>query len=455
MQVPDGRGGPPRDVTSPARLPLDQWPKLRDMVIGPYSPVAMQDLESGRPLLPPDASLSLDFTNNDALVPHFFEVVNYILPIIDENAWAQIYESARSVEYREGLDSCLVLLVLALGAACSKGPLVSLPPDTETSGLPYFRAATQLLALTIVDRSAVSMQCTVLTSLYYLYLMRPMEAYSWISTLPHKLQLLPRQTEDTIISRLIHATSLICSSFSHINVTPESSLIQLSDSSRYPVSAGLPYSDQPATTWPFVAQLAYHRLYLRIMNDTTLPDATQGSISTALDQQLTDWWCTQVPFPDRQAAVPPPRGPLPYPILAEFRIKYFHARLQIFKPYLIGVLTDETLHMQPLTFCKDSSTCALDSAIRMLEDLSSLAESTMMVLNPFANLMAVTDAALIVVACSMSVNLMNLLPDGKVLEGILEGASGFVGRWAQLSPAVARAAEALRQAEGRRAGTIR
>ena len=451
MQVPDGGAGAPREATPLTRLPLDQWPKLRDMGMGLYSPPSKQAIESDRSLLPPDATLSLDLAESDGLIPPFFEVINYALPIIDDANWAQAFESAKRVGYREGLDSCLVLLVLALGAASRRGPIATLPAGTEPPGLPYFGAAFQLLSLTLVDRSVVAIQCTILATLYFLYLVRPMEAYSLISTLPPKLQLLPRQNEDTSFSRLIHATYLLLSQFTHIDIIPDPMLTQLSDSTRYPIQAGPPYSDDTLTTWPFVALLTYNRLYQRIQNDINLPDATQGPIAANLDQQLTEWWYAEVPMPDRQAPLPPPRGPLPYPIHMDLRIKYFLARLQIFKPYLIGVLTDETLTLQPLTICKGSCSSGLESAMRILEDIPSLAESTAMVLNPFDTVLAVLDTALMVTACSLSVNLVNLLPEAKVLDAALEGVLDYVARWVGTgSPAIARGWEALHVADGKR-----
>lgn len=455
MQVPDGRAGPIRNSGSLSRLALDQWPKLREMTIGPYSTAALQEIESQRHLLPPDASLSLDFTDKDSLVGPFFDVINHALPLIDENVWPQIHESAKRVDYREGLDSCLVLLVLALGAASSKGPIASLPTNAEVPGLPYFRSAFQLLSLTLTDKSPVAIQCTVLATFYYLYLLRPMEAYSLISALPPKLQLLPRMPGDTGINRLIHLTYLILSSFTHFSISPDLGLLQLSESTPLPAPVGPPYSDNGATTWPFVAQITYTRLCHRIHADVALPEATQGPIAAALDQQLTEWWCAQVPVPDRPTNVPPGRDPLPLPVLAEFRIKYFLARLQIFKPYLVGVLTDESMALQPLTICKNSCVSGLDSAIRVLEDLPSLAEYTGILFNPFENILAVTDTALMVIASSLSVNLVSLLPNAKVLDGILDVVLDFVARWAHVSPAIGRASEALQQAARGRSTSMR
>ena len=455
MQVPESSAGPTRNPGTLYRLPLDQWPKLREMTIGPYSPAALQGIESERQLLPPDASLSLDFTDNESLIEPFFDVVNYAFPLIDKTIWPRIYGSAQRVDFREGLDSCLVLLVLALGAASSKGPIASLSINTEEPGLPYFRSAFQLLSLTLTDKSPVAIQCIILATLYYLYLVRPMEAYYLVSALPPKLQLLPRIPGDAVINRLTHTTYVILASFAHFIISPDLSLIQLSDSIQHPALTGPPYSDHGATTWPFVAQITYARLYYRILADIALPDATQGPVAAALDQQLTDWWCTQVPVPDRQTPVPPVRGPLSPSILINFRMKYFLARLQIYKPYLIGVLTDESIALQPLTICKDSCISGLDSAVRVLEDLPSLMESAGVSFNPFESILAVTDAALMVIASSMSVNLANLMPNAKVLDGLLNAVLSTVARWSPTSPAIARAGEALQRAANGRAVSMR
>ena len=74
-----------------------------------------------------------------------------------------------------------------------------------------------------------------------------------------------------------------------------------------------------------------------------------------------------------------------------------------------------------------------------------------MVLHPFDTVLAILDTALMVIACSLSVNLVNLLPEAKILDAVLEGVLDYVARWVGTgSPAIARGWEALHVADGKR-----
>jgi hypothetical protein len=179
----------PKTHSTPA-LHLLQWPMIRDLVSRSYDPQNLLQLEILREPLIMSTSPSLDLTNTRAYVQAFFEHVNVWYACVNPYNWTSYYQIALSHGFRESPESCIVLLVLALGNASSRGSILSVPADQEPPGMPYFAAAWALLPGLITRNTILAAQCMILASAYLFYLVRPLEAWTILSSVGTKLQLL-------------------------------------------------------------------------------------------------------------------------------------------------------------------------------------------------------------------------------------------------------------------------
>ncbi|KAJ5485344.1 hypothetical protein N7539_005332 [Penicillium diatomitis] len=179
----------PKVHSTPA-LHLLQWPLIRDLVSRPYDPQNLLQLEMAREPLRLNPNSGFDLGNAPVYVRAFFGHANIWYACVNPYNWDRYYRTALAQRFRDGPVSCLVLLVLALGAASRHGSIASLPRDREPPGLPYFAAAWAILPSIMMRNSVIAAQCMILASAYLFYLVRPLEAWTILSSVSLKLQLL-------------------------------------------------------------------------------------------------------------------------------------------------------------------------------------------------------------------------------------------------------------------------
>jgi hypothetical protein len=173
-----------------AALHLLQSPMIRELVSRPYDPKVLLQLEMSREPMSLGSSLGLDLSNTGTYVRAFFDGVNVFYACVNPYSWNNYYQTALSRGFREGAESCIVLLVLALGQAANTGTISQQSPDKDPAGLAYFAAAWSLLPSLLTLNNVLSAQCQILAAAYLVYLVRPVEAWNILSGASMKLQLL-------------------------------------------------------------------------------------------------------------------------------------------------------------------------------------------------------------------------------------------------------------------------
>lgn len=161
-----------------AALHLLQWPMIRELVSRPYDPQILLQLEMSREPLALSKSPCMDLSNNSAYIQAFFGRANVWYACVNPFNWTSYYQMALSNGFRDGPESCIVLLVLALGQASCSGTISRVPVLDDPPGLSYFAAAWALLPSLMTRNSVLSAQCMVLASAYLFYLVRPLEAWT-------------------------------------------------------------------------------------------------------------------------------------------------------------------------------------------------------------------------------------------------------------------------------------
>lgn len=450
---------PPSRVEEQVTLmrPLIQWPKITDLVTAPYDSQVLLQLELNNEPLSLDASLSLDLTNNAILAQAYFDNSNIWYACIDPYDWSSIYDKASRKDFRDGPESCLVLLVLALGAITHS----HIPPtnarDSEFPGMPYFSAAWGLLPTLTVRHDIIASQCVVLASAYLCYLTRPLEAWTLLSTTIPKLQVLlskpmtPAYLRSQLSTRIYWNALLLESSILVYLDLPASPLSNLTTAISLPAPF-LPRTDTPPSHHDdpsiLAALISIHRLNEKITIKTADPNATQGPIRDSLSTELRNLY-TALPFQDL-SVLPPTRRPLPHPTLEYLRTQYFLLSMRIYRPYILSVLTDESLNLHPLSLCRDTCRSCIEGAIRVMEDFPR-----MLTIAPWLKWqtsLAVVEAALMFMGVSRSSNLNLLILSVEEAGAALGVVIAELERLRPRAPSITRAVELLREADKRRQG---
>jgi len=430
--------------TTPA-LDLLRWPKIEALVSRPPNPQSLLQMELTREPLHIDSPLSLDLEETSTSVQAFFERVNIWYACVNPYEWAAYYQKAQSVLFREGPESCVVLLVLALGSAVSP-----LPKGIDSSGILYFSAAWGLLPNLITSNSIISLQCTMLAAAYLFYLVRPLEAWTLISSSSMKMQLLLRvpgaiSEQSVRLSERLYWNLLLTESdlLTQLDL-PSSGIAQFEENVALPTFFQ-EFQSSPGRDelWYFHAAIDLRRLRTRISNEISAkessPPDTLEPISHDFDIQLYDWYET-LPLTVR---FPLNRGLLIHPAQTVLRLRYFAARTAIFRPYVLAVLEEETRSRIP--FIHDNCRKCLESCIRQLEDIS--VDRSGHVPYVWQSALSLVSQSLLVMGATRSPSLLQFLPSPEYLDRMLMAVVEEMERYAELAPSLRLCAEVLREAE--------
>lgn len=376
-----------------------ELPQVREIFSQTFHSQQLLDEELARGALQMGDSLSLDFHDNPATIQAFFDTINIWYACVNPLSWPITYQTAASGDFREGPESCLVLLVLALGKAGSAGDS---PNSHEAAGMQYFSAAWSFFPSLVINQSLISLQCIILASVYLLYLTRPVEAWTLLSSITMKLQLhLANQAtlapearklltrvvwnaillESDILTELALPQSNLISHFP--NLATPSPFLSHSDSNENDFAASLPRDDP----WYLTANIDLYRLRMRV-SETLYSSTTPTSLNTLeplimdLDASLSAWSSTYL---DQSASV---AGPI-----RNWLVFRYHAmRALIYRPVLhltlssystssssppmgtANVITNGTVHTYPAS-ARGMLHTSLDSSMGALEHFADWSSS--------------------------------------------------------------------------------
>jgi hypothetical protein len=361
-----------------AALHLLQWPLIRDLVSRPYDPQILLQLEMAREPLALSKTPCLDLSNTSAYIEAFFAKVNVWYACVNPFNWTSHYRIALSNGFRDGPESCIVLLVLALGQASCSGSISRVGANEDPPGLPYFAAAWALLPGLMTRNSVLSAQCTVLASAYLFYLVRPLEAWTLLSSTSTKLQLLlsapgrvPAGQRE--LSERVYWNALLFESdlLAEMDL-PHSGIVQFEE------MVGLPGGFEPEDDesvgrddlWYFLAEIALRRLLNRVSQliyskDSMASTQSLEPVVAELDFQLSQWY-ESLPI---ALQFPYSRNMLPDPVQTVLRLRYFACRTIIFRPYILAVLDNEQAAMDPSV--RENCRKCLEASIRQLEHITA------------------------------------------------------------------------------------
>lgn len=460
----------PKMHTTPA-LHLLQWPLIRDLVPKAYGPQHLLRLEMAREPLRLTPNSGFDLTNASTYAQAFFTHGNVWYACVNPHTWNQYYQSALAQGFQEGPMSCFVLLVLALGSAGHSGSISFVLADHEPPGLPYFAAAWSFLPSVMMQNTVVATQCMVLASAYLFYLVRPLEAWTLLSNVSLKLQLLfgspdriPAQWRELSVRVYWNALLFESDLLAELDL-PHSGIVNFEEIVDLPGGfeeegdndgdeAERERSEQSGIRkrrhddlWYFLAEIALRRLLNRVSHiiyqkDSTHTLSTLGPIVSELDFQLSQWY-DSLPRPIQ---FPLTQSPLSNPVQTVLRLRYNACRTIIYRPYILAVLEDEQAGAD--AGVKECCRRCLDATVRQLEHIASHREGHLPYL--WQGALSMVSQTLLIMGASMSPILSVLLPPTARTDAIIAGVVAEVERYAHLAPSLKLSAEIIRDAERRR-----
>lgn len=379
----------PKTHSTPA-LHLLQWPVLQDLASRPCDPQVLMELEMARTSLDLSMLESFDQLRNDLpfFAQAFFAKVNTWYAFVNPNKWHTCLQVADASKLQDGAESCMVLLVGALGAAAQSGSISDIPEGQRAPGMDYFAAAYWLLQKLTLRNDVVSAQCHILAAAYLLYLVRPLEAWNLLCQASVKLQLLLahpstiRPEVKELSERVFWNTLLIESDLLAELDLPHTGIVQFEESMGMPKS--FPFDATNTSQdglrgvddlWYFSAEINLRRLLNRVSHliyadayKSTSPAQLINSLeptANRLDAQLEEWYDI-LPVAIKFSRTRPLARDQTQTVL---RLRYFACRTIIFRPYVQAVLADESLASRPGVM--DACGKCLEACIRQIEDVTA------------------------------------------------------------------------------------
>ncbi|RAO71603.1 uncharacterized protein BHQ10_007615 [Talaromyces amestolkiae] len=288
-------------------------------------------------LFQPASPVSIEREITDELVVFFFAYVHPNHPILDRDEFEICY--ARFLE--DGPDfsheSILCMVVLALGAVASAAPDPELfkesPPGMEY--MQYTMPTLVSISAWSFSSSMLAAQALVLASVYFAYIVRPLQSWRLIYSASTILQInrvgmdsLRRISNDfndgEHLARLFWSSFLVeCDRLAELEL-PRSGLEELTDSIYLPNCKRQPLSQPPITSLAF--------------DDFSMEEvASIDAVCSELRSQLETWYMS-IPeglrpvLDDTTTEDPANRQ-------AILRIRYFAARHIIYRPFLLCIVT--------------------------------------------------------------------------------------------------------------------
>ncbi|KAH8693066.1 hypothetical protein BGW36DRAFT_385783 [Talaromyces proteolyticus] len=159
-------------------------------------PVQLEQMESRSQLSCSRPSsvqvVMIDFAQALEFLNAFAEHIHVWYPILHVGYMDEFLQAV-STPFQPSIDSCLALLVLAIGSL-ARDESIAYAPQKRPETI-YIQAAEDMLPCVLTDGSTRSIQCLLLFSVYYLCRAQPCRAHDFVAIASYKIQ-------DNLINRL-------------------------------------------------------------------------------------------------------------------------------------------------------------------------------------------------------------------------------------------------------------
>ncbi|KAL3463527.1 hypothetical protein BJX64DRAFT_116427 [Aspergillus heterothallicus] len=387
-------------------------------------------LESVRPALKHQWAGAAPYVSKsevETILRSFDHNVNFWYPTLSRATRTEVELQVLSNALDQGISSCLALLVMALGCASQLIHSTSSATNQETTDSEerhrwrlmsalYFDLAFRKIHLAQAECSTEAVQCLFFTALFFAFLQRPIQAWSFISSAAIKCRLLlsypgseadPRQQE--CLRRIFWSCYILESDYlAELAALPQTGIADIESSIPLPGEYQTHSSSaaEEESSLYFLACISMRRLLNRVhdllyaRNNGVASDVQQfPKVVAELDHQL-EKWKDLLPPPFQFSATREPTHSVEAGFL---RQRYLACKSVIYRPYLTWALSLTTrgdvvpqkvyegcrtcleaccLHAQnlqgfPQTIMIDTWICSLSMASVMLIALAAARENAL------------------------------------------------------------------------------
>ncbi|KAL4932490.1 Zn(II)2Cys6 transcription factor [Aspergillus undulatus] len=392
-------------------------------------------LESQRPNLNYRSSGVLPYlttSETKEILSSFDNKVNFWYPTLSQAKRAEVEMKVLSNSLSDGIDSCLAFLVMALGCA---GHYIGLITDATADPVEldsehrwrllnslYFDHAFKQVHLAQAECSTTAVQCLFFTALYFAFLQRPIQAWSFISAAAIKCRLLlsypasePTSEHLECLRRIFWSCYILESDYlAELSALPQAGIADIESSVPLPgeYNTHLSSAIEEQSSLYFLACISMRRLLNRVhdllyaRNSGVASDVNQfPSVVAELDHQLTRWKDLLPPpfqFAINQEAAPS--------IEAGFlRQRYLACKSVIYRPYLTAGLSLTTRGEQvPDTVYEGCKTC-LEACCLHAQNLQGFPQTVMV--DTWICSLSMASVMLIALAAAREASLRTCLPN--------------------------------------------
>ncbi|CRL30772.1 Transcription factor, fungi [Penicillium camemberti] len=355
-------------------------------------------LEYGRPSFPsklygivPSAGLS-DVKN---MVGVFQRTYNFWFPTISLDELKSLQLRIWQENLEPSCQSCLALLVMALG--CVGASVIDEEDSSESKsqqlklqGESWFTAAMKMLHLAQIEMNMEACQCLLLTGLYFSFLQRPLQTWSYVNSAATRSRFLlscpldnPERDDREHITRIFWSCFVLESNYiSELPSLPQNSNTEIESVFALPgkFHSHEAIEEEEKSNFYFLASIALRRLlnrahYMLYDRDRGLQIDSNNfySVNQELARQLNDWYQTLPPslrFPEDDKPADDPHSEY-------LRQWYLSCRSVIYRPYLEWALANPLWDLNNNLRVLDGCRVALDTCLFKLRHLKQVPYTVM------------------------------------------------------------------------------
>ena len=331
------------------------WPNFEQFPALTEHSTSIFHLEHRRSPLAQRPTLTYPFVNQydvDRFIEAFRDKPNFWYPTVSLQQLSDIRITVQHGRFQYDTQSCLALLVMSLGAVSITSSGEQHSKAELDIGATYFDAAVKMLHVAHMEQTADAALCLFLAALYFAFLQRPLEAWSYINATATKARLLlnyppyPEASESNESIRRIFWSCFILESdyLAELSHLPESGIAGIESTVPLPGS----FQTHPTlveterSTLYFLACISMRRLLNRVHHllyakevGVSLDDERFPTIVAELNHQLEEWRSflpTEFQFcPDLRES--------PNPWSGFLRQRYLTCKSVIYRPYLMWALS--------------------------------------------------------------------------------------------------------------------
>lgn len=373
------------------------WPNFEQFPILTETSTSIFYLEHRRSPINYKPSLVYPYVSSydiDRVIEAFQQKPNFWYPTVPLQQLSDVRLAIRQNQFNYSTSSCMAFLIMALGCVSIKSTDGQQSRPELELGATYFDAALKMLHVAHLESSTDAALCLFLAALYFAFLQRPLEAWSYINATATKCHLLinyppyPDSPDSNERLRRMFWSCFILESdyLAELSSLPESGIAGIE--STIPLPGALQTHATPTeterSTLYFLACISMRRLLNRVHHllyakdvGVSLDDERFPTIVAELNHQLEEWRS----FLPKEFQFAADTHEASNPWSGFLRQRYLTCKSVIYRPYLMWALAPrDTFKSERMSASEIQAGCrkCLEAACLHILDLRGFDHTVML-----------------------------------------------------------------------------